>query len=111
MNINAKKLFEFFLVFIIFYGVYSVFDRASYVFSQRPNGFTVVVVSLLFSAGLLFLYSYIISSGAKNKFKATIDNLEEDIHKKDKELKSAFKVKKIVEDEAEESILKEEATG
>ena len=110
-----KKAFEFFLVLIIFYGVYSVFDDAlPYVFPELQL-FWIVIISLLVAAALLLLYAQIIASSTKlkvtEKMKKVVDDLEnkvhakdEEIEQKDSELHNAFKIKKSVQDEAEETL-------
>lgn len=99
-----KKAFEFLLILIIFYGVYSAFnDALPYMFPDLAS-YWIIVVSLLFSVGLLFLYSWIISSNAKNMMNEKIHALEGNLKEKDEEIKNAFKIKKAVEEEAEKTI-------
>jgi len=103
-----KKTFEFFLVLIIFYGVYSVFDRAAPVVFDEPKTFWVVIVSLVIAVLLLMLYGQIIASSAKKNLKEKVVELEGNLQNKDKELQDAFKLKKAVEAEAQKIIEKEE---
>jgi hypothetical protein len=100
-----KKAFEFLLILIIFYGVYSAFnDALPYMFPDLASYWIIVVSSLLFSVGLLFLYSWIISSSAKKMMNEKIHTLEGNLKEKDEEIKNAFKIKKAVEEEAEKTI-------
>ena len=110
-----KKAFEFFLVLIIFYGVYSAFDQIAPTFFPELKAFWIVIIALLVAAGLLLLYSVVVASSAKQKVKKslieTIHNLEDrvqeqqqEVEKKDSELKDAFRVKRAVEEEFEETL-------
>jgi predicted Holliday junction resolvase-like endonuclease len=110
-----KKAFEFFLVLIIFYGVYSAFDDALlYVFPELKT-FWIVVISLLVAAALLLLYSQIIIGSTKRKIKekmtkvvsdleSKVHEKEEEVKQKDSELKDAFKIRKAVEEEVEDTL-------
>jgi len=99
-----KKIFESFLIIIIFYGVYSVFDDAlPYVFPALES-FWVIIASLLMSVALLVLYSSMVSSDAKKTMNEKIQVLEGDLKEKDQEIKDAFKIKKAVEEEAEKTL-------
>ncbi|MFT6829482.1 MAG: cell division protein FtsL [Candidatus Paceibacteria bacterium] len=107
-----KKTFEFLLVLIIFYGVYSAFDQIIPMFAPELNQFWLVIVSLLVAAALLLLYSQVIASSIKKKVKekmtekisdleTQVKEKEEEVEQKDSELQDAFKKKKIVEEAAE----------
>ncbi|MCA9351770.1 hypothetical protein KC866_00020 [Patescibacteria group bacterium] len=111
MNINAKKLFELFLTLMIFYGVYSLFDRAAPILVTEPKTLWVVVLSLVVSGLLLLLYATMVSSGARKQLQHRVSELEDELETKEAELQNAFKVKRVVEEEAEASILKEESNG
>lgn len=109
-----KKAFEFFLVLIIFYGVYSAFDDAlPYAFPNLESFW--IIISLLVAAALLLLYSQIIISSTKRriteKMAKAVSDLEHkvqetkaEVEKKDHELHDAFKIKKAVEQEAEKTL-------
>ncbi|MFT7327901.1 MAG: low affinity Fe/Cu permease [Crocinitomicaceae bacterium] len=110
-----KKAFELVLVFIIFYGVYSAFNKITSGFMPELSKFWVVIISLLVAAGLLLLYSGILVSRTKlkltEKMTKTVVELEHKIHEKeveiehkDSELKNAFKIKHSVEEEAEKTL-------
>jgi predicted membrane protein len=99
-----KKAFELFLVFIIFYGVYTAFDNAAPLLFANPQAFWVVIVSLLAATLLLVLYTWIISSTAKRKLKETVSHLKKEIDAKDEEIKIASSFKNAVIKEAEETI-------
>ncbi len=111
-----KRAFELLLVLILFYGVYSAFDVGlPYVFPYISD-FWIVIVSLLAAFALLVLYSMIIYGNTKKslaqKMKQTVSDLEEKVHIKEQELKekdtelhNAFKIKKAIEDEAEETLI------
>ena len=104
MNINAQKVFEFVLMLIIFYGVYSLFDSVAQYLFAAPETVWVVLISLVVAAGMLVLYSYIIKDSAKKQSAVKIKELEEKLHQKDSELQSAFKIKKDTEVAAEQTI-------
>ncbi|MCA9352555.1 hypothetical protein KC901_00020 [Patescibacteria group bacterium] len=106
-----KKVFEFILVLIIFYGVYSVFHQVAPLLFDAPKLWAVVVVSLIVSALLLFLYGYVATLSTKKKLRRRIRDLEGNLEEKEKELKEAVKFKQAIETEAEESVLKEDVTG
>ena len=99
-----KKSFEFILILIIFYGVYSAFNQIAPMFIEHPNSFWVVIASLLVATGLLLLYAGIIAASAKQKFTEKVSELEQEIHKKDEEIKSAKTFKENLVREAEEAI-------
>ena len=110
-----KKTFEFLLVLIIFYGVYSAFDDALIYIFPHLESFWIVIISLLAAAGLLLLYAHIVTTATKHKITEkmtkTVSDLEDKIHEKeqqvqekDKQLHDAFKIKKAVQDEAEETL-------
>ena len=98
-----KKTFEFFLVLIIFYGVYSAFDSAAPVLFENPNGFWVIIVSLVVAALILVLYSFIISSEVQLKMKKNIDELKSEIKQKEQEVKKAKSFKEDLIAKAEQS--------
>ncbi len=99
-----KKIFEAFLILVIFYGVYSAFSQVAPMLFENPNIFWVIVASLITAALLLFLYAGVISSATKQKLKQTIQHLEQDVQEKDLKLKNAFRFKKEIEEAAEETI-------
>jgi len=110
-----KKAFEFFLMLIIFYGVYSAFNAIFPMLAPEVQNFWVIIIALLVAAGLLLLYSRVITSEAQRKMQAKITNTIKDletkvnekvheIEQKDVELNNAFKIKKAVEVEAENTI-------
>lgn len=101
-----KKTFEFFLVLIIFYGVYSAFNLAAPVLFQNPNEFWLIIISLVVAALILVLYSFIIRSEIKMEMKKNIDDLTSEIKQKDQEVKKAqtFKTDLIAEAEQSEMI-------
>ena len=110
-----KKAFEFFLVLIIFYGVYSAFDDALPYAFPNLESFWIVIISLLVAAALLLLYSQIIINSTKRriteKMAKAVSDLEHkvqetkaEVEKKDHELHDAFKIKKAVEQEAEKTL-------
>ncbi len=110
-----KKVFEGILVLIIFYGVYSAFEKIAPVFIPELKIFWVIIIALIVAAALLLLYSSIIASGTKRKvtakmtsaieeLKTRVQEKEKEVAQKDSELKDAFKVKKAVEDEAEKAL-------
>jgi hypothetical protein len=96
---------------IIFYGVFSAFaDAVPYIFPQLEL-FWIIIISLLVAAALLFLYSHIILNNITVKMTKTVFDLEqiirgkeEELKKKEAELHNAFKVKKAVEYQAEETL-------
>lgn len=98
-----KKTFEFFLVLIIFYGMYSIFDGAARYLFENPKGILVILISLIFSALILFIYRLVVSSDVKNKMTKDIDNLKIEIKQKDEEVKKAQTFKEDLIAEAENS--------
>ncbi len=79
-----KKSFEFFLVLIIFYGVYAAFTKiAAMLFLDDPKEFLVIIISLIAAALLFVLYSSVVSGEAKKKMKNNIDKLESEIKNRD----------------------------
>lgn len=108
-----KKIFEIFLVLIIFYGIYSFFDGAAdYIFKELETVW-VVLVSLAVSALVLFLYRLMIHSEVKmkmnkniNDLKSEIRNKEDIILEKEEEVKKAktFKEDLIAEAESSEKV-------
>jgi len=88
--------------------VYSAFQKAlPYVFPDM-KGFWVIIIALVVAAALLLIYSAVIAGDAKRTLKQQLDDkishLEQDVSKKDQELKDAFKIKKSVVEEGEEAI-------
>tara|TARA_B100001123_G_C14843875_1_gene841243 strand:- start:365 stop:685 length:321 start_codon:yes stop_codon:yes gene_type:complete len=104
MNINAQKVFEFVLMLIIFYGVYSLFDGAANYMYENPNTVWVVIISLVIAAGMLLLYSYMIKNTADKKSRAKIKDLEKRVEEKEAALDSAFRIKRETEEAAEQTI-------
>ncbi len=105
-----RKAFEFILVLIIFYGVYSAFDRAAPVVFENPKGIWVILVSLVLAALILVLYSFVIGGEVKRKMKKNIDVLKSEIKEKEsvilekeQEVKKAQSFKEDMIKEAEES--------
>jgi len=110
-----KKTFEFFIVLIIFYGVYSAFDDALLYIFPNLALFTIILISLLVAAGLLLLYSQVIIGSTQHKvtekmtqvvsdLEQQVREKEEEVRKKDIELHDAFKIKKAVENEVKETL-------
>lgn len=99
-----KKTFEFSLMLIIFYGVFTAFSYAALVFNPEPNTVWIAITSLLASAGLMLLYAQLVRISTQKILENKITNLEGDVRTKDQELKNAFKIKRAVEDEAEKTI-------
>lgn len=102
-----KKAFELFLVLIIFYGVYAAFDQAAPVLFEKPQTVWIAVASFITATLLLVLYSWIISSTAQEKYKQTVSHLEEEITKKDQEIKTAQSFKETLVKEAEKTLTEE----
>jgi len=108
-----KKSFEFILVLIIFYGVYSAFEKAIPVLFNNPKDIWIIVSALIVSALILVLYSFLIGSEIKLKMKKDIDELKSEIKnknariiEKDEEVKKAqsFKEDLIIEAEQSETV-------
>lgn len=110
-----KKAFEGFMVLIIFYGVYSAFDNALPYLFPELKPFWIIIISLLVAAALLLLYSQVIVSSTKRKVKEKMTKVvsdlenkvqekEEEVKQKDSELHNAFKIKKAVEEEVEDTL-------
>ena len=102
-----KKTFEFVLIIIIFYGIYSLFDGAASYLFKNPKNIWVIITALVVSAFLLFMYKLLISSEVKGTMKKHIDTLKTEIEKKEDEIKKAKSFKEDLIKEAEESISKE----
>jgi hypothetical protein len=100
-----KKIFEFLIMLIIFYGVYSAFQKVALLFTSLPSDLWVVIASLIASALILSLYAILVRSSIIEKYSAKIKKLEKEVKEKDQEVHDAFKIKHDVEDEAEKTIV------
>ena len=107
-----KKIFEFNLVLIIFYGVYSAFEKAAPVLFDNPETIWVIFSALVVAALILAFYSFIISSEVRAKAKKDINILKTEIKeketiiaKKEDEVVAAQTFKETFIDEAENSSL------
>lgn len=100
-----RKTFEFFLVLIIFYGVYAAFDRAAPVVFDNPKTIWIILASLVVAALVLVLYNFIIGSELKSKMKKNISDLKSEIKQKDEAVKKAQTFKEDLINEAEDSEL------
>ncbi len=101
-----KKTFEFILIIIIFYGIYSLFGGAASYLFKNPKSIWVIITALIISILLLVLYKYSISSEVKQKMKKDIDTLKIAIKDKEIEVKKAqtFKEDLITEAESTETV-------
>ena len=98
-----KKVFEFILVLIIFYGVYSIFDGAASYLFENPKNILIVLVSLVFSTLILFIYKLVVSSEVKSLMKKDIDNLKTEVRQKDEDIKKAQTFKEDLREVADQS--------
>lgn len=105
---DMKKTFEFLIILIIFYGIYSAFKKAALLLSQPIDQLWIVISSLVASALVLTLYSQVVRSSVIKKYKSKIKELEKELEVKDQEVDDAFKIKRDVEVEAEKTIVEEE---
>lgn len=106
-----KKVFEFILMVIIFYGVYTAFSHAAPVVIENPKDIWVGVVALLASAALLLLYSSLVGSEVKQKMKKDLHKLQTQIvekealiTEKEEQVKKAQSFKEDLIKEAEASV-------
>ena len=99
-----KKTFEFLIILIIFYGVYSAFQKAAQLLDPPLSVFWVVVLSLVASALILTLHSVMVKSTVSKKYRGEIKDLKKEVEQKGREVEDAFAIKKEVEEEAEKSI-------
>lgn len=99
-----KKTFEFCIILIIFYGVYSAFQTVAPMLFENPSRLWVVITSLIASTFVLALYSQVVRAGLVGKYQQKIKELEKEVELKDQQVENAFKIKRDVEVEAEETI-------
>ena len=105
-----KKIFEFNLILIIFYGVYSAFEKAAPVLFDNPETIWVIFSALIVAALIVAFYSFIISSEIRAKAKKDITHLKTEIKEKETliaekedEVKAAQTFKEDLIKEAEQS--------
>ena len=98
-----KKVFEFILVVIIFYGVYELFTKAAAYFFPNLDLALVILISLLFSATLLALYRFMLTHEVKTKMKGEVHALHKALKEKDEAIKKAQSFKEELITEAENS--------
>ncbi len=105
-----KKVFEIVLVFIIFFGVYSFFDKVSLYLFKDLKSIWIVLISLVISALLLLLYKKIIHYEVKTKLnkdinilKLKVKNMKAIIEKKDEKIAKTHISKGIQIEEAKSS--------
>ena len=103
-----KKVFEFLIILIIFYGVYSAFDIAAVMIVASSSGLWIIIASLLASGLIVLLYSQVIRNSTSVKYKHQIQNLKRELEEAKHNLDHAFAIKKSVEEEAEKTIHEEE---
>lgn len=103
-----KKTFEFLIILIIFYGVYSAFENVAEYWLPDTSAVWVIIASLVASALILTLYSQVVRSSIIAMYKKKVEELEHEIEVKDQEVEDAFKIKHDVEVEAEKTIPEEE---
>lgn len=108
-----KKGFEFILVLIIFYGVYSAFKELIPLLFGSMNEFLLIFIPLIISALLLFLYSILVKKKVHEKVKKDFSKLhgiikekDDKISQKENEIKKAQSFKEKLVKEAE-SMIKE----
>lgn len=78
-----KKVFEIFLVLIIFYGIYSFFDGAALYIFKEPKAVWIVLVAFVVSTLILLFYRMMIHSEVKIKMKKNINDLKSEIKSKE----------------------------
>lgn len=100
-----KRIFEFILVLIIFYGVYAASEQIAPFFFNNIQVFWLVVISLIISTSLLLGYAVLVRSEITHQMKKDIDLLEVKIKEKDLEIKKAQSFKEDLISEAEKTYL------
>ena len=98
-----KKVFEFILILLIFYGVYDLFAKIAARFFEAMDPAFVILISFLVSATLLFIYRFLLTHEVKNKMKGRVQELHKALKEKDEAVKKAQSFKEALIKEAEES--------
>lgn len=103
-----KKVFEFLLILVIFYGVYAAFDGIAPLFWDAPELIWVILTAFVTSALLIVLYRYMVKTEVSKDLKKHIAELHLDLrHKetviksKDSEIEKAQSFKDVLVAEAE----------
>jgi uncharacterized membrane protein (DUF106 family) len=103
-----KKVFEFILVLIIFYGIYELFAKIANSFFKDMDPVLVILISLIISAILLLIYRFVLIHEVKTKMKGEVHALHKALKEKDEAIKKAQTFKDELIKEAEESASLEE---
>ncbi len=98
-----KKFFEFLLVLIIFYGVYELFAKVAENFFETLDPVLVILISLIISAILLFIYRFMLTHEVKTKMKGEVHALHKALKEKDEAIREAQSFKENLIQEAEQS--------
>lgn len=113
---HMKKVFEFLLILIIFYGVYAAFDGVAPLFWDEPELIHVMLAAFITSALLIVLYRFMVKTEVSRDLKQHIEKLHTDLKHKDTIIKSkdteiqkaqTFKEDLIAEAEASSAIEEE----
>lgn len=103
-----KKIFEFLLILIIFYGVYTVLEKLIPLLRKDIQEVWIIFGSFFFSIFMILMYRLIVKREVSSKFKSSIKNLQNDLIQKDEllsqkddEIKKAQTFKENLVKEAE----------
>ena len=105
-----KKIFEFIIVLIIFYGVFAAFEKLAPLVFKEPQSIWTILSAFIVSALVLILYSFLIRREIQQKVKGDIHSLKKELRikegvivEKEEEIKKAQSFKKDLIEEAEKS--------
>lgn len=96
-----KRTLEIIIVLVMFYGIWSLFERVANLVWKEPSITIVVFSALIVSIIIVYLYTLVIGNNATVQLQHRVNELADLLAKKEKELDEAFALKKNLMQEAD----------
>jgi uncharacterized membrane protein (DUF106 family) len=96
-----KKTLEIIIVLVMFYGIWSLFERVANLIWKEPSITIIVFSALIVSIVMVYLYSLVVGNDAAVRLQYRVNELADLLAKKEKELDEAFALKKSLMQEAD----------